>query len=667
MKNSLLFLLLFVLIASSVQSFAVERSLPKKHVLVSVGDLNDNDDVLWKKETCEQVYAISNQIADNGTDITCRNFDTNNFHDKGLSLLQGKFDYQMRIMKEKDGSVSIDVANQKRIHESDFKTLGWNFKDGITTKISKEEAMAKTIGNFFFYATNETAFKAGLLVNGAAESNEIIYDQKTGQFKDRVTEMPISINRAYSLYENESDRKKNYLRTGVEIGVLLSSAMAIYYKNLVFNQVDFDYGFKEGIKKKFSGEAIRFDDNDKMSNYGHVYAGVLYYQMARSNGFNSLESFLISYASSTAWEFMEYHEVLSINDQILTPIGGYIIGEATYQISCALFQKNSIAATALGYTINPGMAVNNGINKLQKKDLQPDCKKPRWSDISMYIGLDKGQKAYEAKPGTNTVVGMDATVVNIADYGKTGSSSKLVYDTAMAKMLVELNGNDGVKDLRVIAQIVTAAYHQKNLGKDEKGQLRGYDLILGVGSASTWNDRGTEEGSPNEDFYGTINILGATAHANVHYNGFNIKADFGFYGDFAMVKSYSLNKYEAGNPGVLEGHATTVSKKGYYWGMGTTTLAAIAIEKGKWEVGYNGQFSNAKSIDGHHRKQEEITNHDVFKDTLMTNKVYISYKLTKNLKLKISREYNLRQGSVGGGFNTKGTEIRTMGTLVYQF
>lgn len=579
MKLGFILFSLFITVFSAADGFAAGSEM-RKRVLISVGDLQNNKDNTWKKEICNQVYGIANQVVESGTDVTCRNFDTASFYDKGLDGMLKRYDYHMRILKSTDGSIGIDITNLQRKHDTDFKTLGWNFKDGETSKVTKEEAMGKAIGNFFFYAGNEIAFKAGLLVNGVQESNEVEYDQDNGVFKDKLTNEPISINKAYSIFEHESERKKNYLRTGVEIGVLLSSAMAIYYKNLVFNQVDFDYSFRDGIKKKLNGEAIRFDDNDKTSNYGHVYAGVMYYQMARSNGFNSLESFLVTFASSTAWEVMEYHEVLSINDEILTPIGGYVIGEATYQISCALFQKNNIVAKTLGYTINPGMATNHGIDKLEKKDKfasQPDCKKPRWSDISVYLGLDKGQKAYDPKQSNSYVAGMDATVVNIADYGKTGSDSKLVYDTAMIKALVELNGNQGTTDLRVIAQVVAAAYHQKNLGKDEKGQLRGYDLILGLGSATTWNDRGTSEGTKNEDFFGTINVLGATAHANIHYNGFNIKADFGFYGDFAMVKSYSLSKYEAGNPGGLAGHATTITDKGFYWGMGTSTLAAISV------------------------------------------------------------------------------------------
>lgn len=656
------------LAAFSFQAHA--GTMPQKRVLVSVGDLKDNKSKVWKKSTCLQVYTIANQIAENGTNVTCREFDTDNFMDSDLGKLSKSFDYHLRITKNRDASLSMDITNWGRRHESDFKAVGWEFKDSATSKASKEDAFAKVLGNIFLFADNELAYKAGVLANGAMESNQISYDEKKGVFLDNLTMEPISIDKAISLYESESPRKKNYLRTGIEIGIQLSAAMGIYYKNLVFNQVDFDYSLKSGLKGKYvTGDAILFDDNDKFSNYGHTYAGVMYYQTARTNGFNSLESALIGFASSTAWETLEYHEVMSINDQILTPIGGYVIGEATYQISCALVSKNSIGAKALGYTLNPNMAINHGLDKAFKGDkyaAQPDCKKPRWSDISVYVGLDKGQKAYEPSKNNDYVVGMNATVVKMDDYNKEGKGGQLVYDTAMSKMIVELNGNQGLTDLRVIAQVVMAAYHQKNMTKDEKGQLRGYDLILGIGSGSTWHDRGGAELSDKEDFYGTVNILGATAHANINYNGFNIRADFGLYGDFAMVKSYSLEKLRTSNGGNIDNESSVMKRKGYYWGVGASAIAAISISKGRWEVGYWGQHSSATSVND--RNRIEATSGNTFSDTMHINRVYISYSLTKNLKLQLSHEYNIRTGAVNGSeLASKGVERRTMGTLVYKF
>lgn len=664
--------LIFVfVICNLIFASVYAESLPiKKQILISVGDFKEGSQDTWKKEICYQAYLLANQVVQSGVDVQCHSIQTDQFLDADLQRLLKKSDYHIRILRNLDDSIKIYFSKLGKIHETDFDNKGLNFKDDEKSKTTKEAALTKVLGNFFFYVDNETAFKAGLLFNGVQESKEIEFDQNKGVFLDSKTKTPLSINKAYAIFEKESPRIKNYLRTGIEIGVLLSSAMAIYYKNLVFNQVDFDYGLKDGLQKKLiTGEAIRFDNNDKMSNYGHVFAGVSYYQVARANGFNSLESFLITLGSSTAWELLEYHEVLSINDQILTPLGGYVIGEASYQISCALFQKDSKVAKALGYVINPGLAVNHGIDKLKKNNpfaSQPDCRKPRWSDISVYVGLEQGRKAYDPKMNNNLLVGLDALVINIENTGVAGKDSNLAYDP-LAKLLIEANRNGEMIDLRIIAQVVSAAYHKKNLTTDEKGQLRGYDLILGIGSATTWDDRGTKEGSKNEDFYGTINILGATAHANIRYKGFTIEADFGFYGDFTMVKSYSLSAYEADQPEGLKGSPSVLKRKGYYWGMGTTTLAAISLQNGPWEVGYSGQQSSAKSIHGNDRLQEQVTNNDTFRDSIKINRVFISYQITKNLKLQLSREHRSREGSVASAYNTAGTEKRTMGTLVYQF
>lgn len=662
------FIALIIFTATTVSAEILAKP-PMKKVLVSVGDLKENDNKTWKKNTCIQIYKLANQIDANGVNITCREFSTENFADKDLEKLSPSFDYHLRVMRLQDETIALDATNWRRVHESDFTTLAWNFKNSEQSKASKEEAFSKIVANFFLYASNDLAYKAGLVINGLVESEEVGFNEKRNSFIDKKTNAPITVDKAISLFENESPRKKNYMRAGIEIGVQLSAAMAIYYKNLAFNQVDFDYTLTSGLKGKFlTGDAILFDDNDKMSNQGHVYAGVMYYQTARSNGFNSLESALITFGSSAAWEVLEYHEVFSINDQIMTPIGGYVIGEATYQIACALVQKESYAAKALGYTINPNLGINHAIDRKFKGDkyaAQPDCKKSRWNDISVKIGLDKGQKAYEPNANSEYLFGMQATVANLEGYNEEGNQQKIVYDTAITKMLAEANGNQGLVDLKVVAQVMSAAYRQKSMKLEDNGQLRGYDVLIGIGSATTYHDRGTEEKSAKEDFYGTINIIGATAHANIHYNGFNIKADIGFYGDFAMVKSYSLQAYKDSRGGVMSDQSSVMKRKEYYWGYGASTIAAISISKGRFEVGYEGQLSKAKSIDS--RNRIESTSGDVFKDKLFSNKVYVNFTLTKNLKLQLSQEYIVRQGSINGGFDSKGVEKRTTGTLVYKF
>ncbi|GAB4410756.1 MAG: hypothetical protein OHK0056_14050 [Bacteriovoracaceae bacterium] len=322
-----------------------------KGLLVSVGDLKEND-VQYLRQICDKVFKVANQVSQAGINIICHKSDTNNFSDPYVSDQRFKNDYFLRIYRTRDNQLDLEAQNWTVRDEEDFKSLSWTFKDGEKSQLTKEDALLKTISNFIFYIENEKAFKFGLMMNAISESRYVTYDEKSGEFKENLTGEKISAERAYKLFSKESERKVNYLRAGIEIGILLSAGMAIYYKNLVYNKQDFDYGFRDGLKAKFvTGDAILFDDNDKFANYGHAFAGVLYHQTARANGSNAMESFLISFASSAIWETLEYHEVFSINDQIVTPIGGYIIGEAMYQTSCALIAKGTLGAKSLGYAL----------------------------------------------------------------------------------------------------------------------------------------------------------------------------------------------------------------------------------------------------------------------------------------------------------------------------
>lgn len=639
-------------------------------ILVSVGDLKENNNLQWKKDTCALTHFLANQVSENGIHITCRSFETSQFIDSSLGSLKLDHSYHLRIMRGRDGNIEVDITNWSRRHKTDFTTLGWRFKDEPSSKSKKEDAMAKALANFFFFVSYVDAFKVGLLVNGAAESESIYYDQQRGLFLEKISGLPISSDKAYSLYEEESDRKKNYLRTGIEIGVLLSAGMAIYYQNVASNMVDFDYSLKDGLQKKLNGEAILFDDNSKATNYGHVYAGVLYYQTAQSNGLSSLESFLTGFASSAAWELLEYREVFSINDQIMTPVGGYVLGEASYQISCALLKKGTKLSKVFGYGTNPGLAVNHAMDKYQtgnKYASQPDCKKTRWSEISLYLGLERGQKPYKPSPTQTYVVGMEAEVVNIADFNKPGKSSEFIKKTTKASASIEKMGGDGLGDLKVVAQVVAAAYHQKNLEVNPHGQLHGYEVIFGLGSGTTWTDHGANGDSPHEDFYGTVNVLGATAHADLFYKGFHIQAEFGFYGDFVMVKAWALNDLKERNGGNLDDQTGLLRKRGYYWGLGTSTLAAISIQRGNVVVGYKGQVSEASSINERYRYQNVDTNPAKFEDSYSSHRVFSSLKVTKNFSIQIAREVTPRGGSANGISSQNKSERRTMGTLVYLF
>ncbi len=99
-----------------------------------------------------------------------------------------------------------------------------------------------------------------------------------------------------------------------------------------------------------------WDTDEWYINYiGHPYFGSVYYVMARSSGYNQWNSFVYSFLMSTF--LYEYGieamcEPPSIQDIIITPIGGWLYGEWAYQKKLKILDNDSevMGSKALGST-----------------------------------------------------------------------------------------------------------------------------------------------------------------------------------------------------------------------------------------------------------------------------------------------------------------------------
>ncbi len=84
-------------------------------------------------------------------------------------------------------------------------------------------------------------------------------------------------------------------------------------------------------------------DNDNMGDnmFLHPYHGNLYFNAARSNGYNYWQSGLFAIGGSAMWEMCMECEYPSTNDIIATPIGGMAIGEVMFRASDIVIKDNA--------------------------------------------------------------------------------------------------------------------------------------------------------------------------------------------------------------------------------------------------------------------------------------------------------------------------------------
>lgn len=126
-------------------------------------------------------------------------------------------------------------------------------------------------------------------------------------------------------------------------------------------------------KKNISGRPV-VDKDDWAVNYiGHPLSGAAYYVVARHMNYSMLDSFKYSFLMSTFfWEYgiEAIAEQPSIQDLIITPILGSLLGEVFYQGSKTIEANGNqiLGSKKLGkislFLLNPAGQISNGINHI---------------------------------------------------------------------------------------------------------------------------------------------------------------------------------------------------------------------------------------------------------------------------------------------------------------
>ena len=146
---------------------------------------------------------------------------------------------------------------------------------------------------------------------------------------------PSSIyDRPYSLWENQIDEQALKRKTALMFGVGIG-AMGILYVTPSVSGWE-DDATKNPFRKWWRNvsQAPVWDEDDWWLNYiTHPYCGGIYYMGARSAGAGAGQAFVYSFVISTFfWEYglESFAERPSIQDLIVTPVTGAIVGEGFY-------------------------------------------------------------------------------------------------------------------------------------------------------------------------------------------------------------------------------------------------------------------------------------------------------------------------------------------------
>jgi Domain of unknown function (DUF3943) len=400
----------------------------------------------------------------------------------------------------------------------------------------------------------------------------------------------------------ETSNRKGYLRATIDTSVVLGLT-ALYYWSTQTYSSDFDYDVSfDTLRKKFSGEAIRFDDNTFNTNSfpGHSLAGAYYYLIARNNNLSRLESFLWGLATSTIFEFfIELPEVASINDIVTTPLAGATIGESMYEFSryfrCSK-NKNTLPNKILAAIIDPIALVNSLVWRDVRYNLS-DAECPYntiQNEFNIFTGMSVVYHENTERFNPGFVLGFYGKLYLIPRYGKASDLTEFINNTVLTEMALEAVVTDtSVDSFRFVAKTVWAAYHRQKIARGPEGDATGYSFFVGLASAFEQTQYRTGE---FDDWIGAVHVLGPAMELTLfHKDGYS-RLGLDTFGDFAMVRSFAFDKYKKNHS--LNGIKSVLQEENYYYAFGVTVHPKIEVRYGLYRLLVYYKYAHYDSIEG---------------------------------------------------------------------
>ncbi len=247
----------------------------------------------------------------------------------------------------------------------------------LKTSLSELEAYEQPATNHQFYATERSKFAVTLFDPNNPADGDRLWSQTKLTFGLAVGAMGV----IYLMPESWSNWDKDEVGSG--------NLMSNWWDNVSSGPV--------------------WDEDRWVINYiGHPYFGGVYYQTARNSGYDQWDSFIYSALMSTFyWEYglEAFAEIPSIQDLIVTPVGGWIYGEWAHHKQKEIEARDGLVwgskrwGNVALFFLDPVDNIGKGVNGLFGRDVvktgtvrispYPQHFQPvAHQEVKGYIGLD---------------------------------------------------------------------------------------------------------------------------------------------------------------------------------------------------------------------------------------------------------------------------------------
>lgn len=505
--------------------------------------------------------------------------------------------------------------------------------------------------------------------------------------------------------------KKRLGRAVLEgLGHFVYSTSSYWIRQDVMKE-DWEYQFtwKDQKRRFFFLDGIRFDSNNFTFNWTHAGAGAIYYNYARANRLNPLESFLYGFGASYFWEFVvEFKEVASFNDSITTTIGGISIGESLFQLGRLFRSKKPTFLNKIArFLSNPVLSLNGWLDRKKYKN-QYAFDRDYWSDSRVYTG-----PRFDTYPGTEAnsfwQFGFESRINLIPGYGQPEAASGTIKQTASTEFDISGTYNrKGLYEFNIFAKAVLFGYFKQNIhlakpqadtpnpnnhdnhidhigmigndtARNNSDQYVGYSFFWGLASCFDTSRRdpiiaaelagagNTVDFPGRMDKFCIINLLGPTVDFSLFQKDLEIRLVADAYGDFSLIHSHAFQEYSQLNE--FGQTKSTLENHGYYYALGITLSSLLQVNYSNLEFKGTFKYHYFDSIEGLDRFQKDIADEDDFdlKDQRWRYNISLGYRIPHTpVQLVLGLEHWDRKGRIGD-FLRQSSENRPYFQIKYLF
>jgi hypothetical protein len=458
-----------------------------------------------------------------------------------------------------------------------------------------------------------------------------------------------------------------YLRTTLETALILVGGTVWYLRDADQEKWSRGLEWRSWRRKLFSADDIVFDaDHFNTNAAAHPIAGAAYYQIARGNGLGPGAAFISSFLASTFWEyFVEIPEHPSLNDLIMTPVGGSVIGEATYQLGRYLARSGTGPGHCAGSIVfSPVAAVNDWPLCRQQPGPIP------FAQLGLAVGVNRA--VFDGHVVEDELALAFATeIVTLREYERPGRGSTTVGPGQFSGLFADGRFGEGRLDgIWVNARTVWSGRYDRsyrtNLGDTDiptldRSGIAGSGWMLGVGSSFDYRLRDLPR---THDRIASVGIAGPVFEMSAR-RGVVVRASFTLQYAFAIIGSMA---FRAASPSLLDDVIKTPLRDGgYYYAHGAVSAATVSVDLGP--VGFSGDARGGAywSIDAGDPAQSTIQREVLLRDTrLYLSAAMWSRPLVGALRFGLEVEH-VRRTSTMLEARVFGTETDVLATTAISF